>query len=89
MNRTPINRELFQEKLKKYQVTDFAKATIREIKGIAEELECESGVEFVKMEMGVPGLPPAQIGVEAEIEALQSGIASLYPDINGDRKSVV
>ena len=83
MNRTPINRELFQEKLKKYQVTDFAKATIREIKGIAEELECESGIEFVKMEMGVPGLPPAQIGVEAEIKALQSGIASLYPDING------
>ncbi len=33
--------------------------------------------------MGVPGLPAASIGVNAEIEALKSGIASLYPDING------
>ena len=83
MEKTPINKELFQEKLKKYQVADFAKATIREIKAIAEELENESGVEFIKMEMGVPGLPPASIGVNAEIEALRRGIASLYPDING------
>jgi aspartate/methionine/tyrosine aminotransferase len=35
------------------------------------------------MEMGVPGLPPSAVGVKAEIEALQKGIASLYPDING------
>ncbi|NMA75110.1 MAG: pyridoxal phosphate-dependent aminotransferase [Bacteroidales bacterium] len=83
MKNTPINRDLFQEKLNKYQVTDFGKATIREIKAIAEELEQESGVEFIKMEMGVPGLPAASIGVNAEIEALKSGIASLYPDING------
>lgn len=33
--------------------------------------------------MGVPGLPPSAVGVKAEIEALQKGIASLYPDING------
>ena len=33
--------------------------------------------------MGVPGLPPSAVGVKAEIEALQNGIASLYPDING------
>ena len=33
--------------------------------------------------MGVPGLPPSAVGVKAEIEALQKGISSLYPDING------
>ena len=33
--------------------------------------------------MGVPGLPPAKIGVEAEIEALRKGVASLYPNIEG------
>jgi len=33
--------------------------------------------------MGVPGLPPSAVGVKAEIEALQNGVASLYPDING------
>ncbi|MEG1838307.1 MAG: pyridoxal phosphate-dependent aminotransferase, partial [Bacteroidaceae bacterium] len=46
----------------------------------AEQL---SGVEYIKMEMGVPGLPPSSIGVKAEIDALKNGIASLYPDING------
>ena len=46
-------------------------------------LEAASGVEFIKMEMGVPGLPPSTVGVQAEVEALQNGIASLYPDING------
>jgi aspartate/methionine/tyrosine aminotransferase len=35
------------------------------------------------MEMGVPGLKPAQVGVDAEIEALRNGVASIYPNING------
>ena len=35
------------------------------------------------MEMGVPGLPPAKIGTDAEIEALQRGVAAIYPDIDG------
>ena len=53
------------------------------MKAIASKAETASGVEFIKMEMGVPGLPPSAVGVKAEIEALQNGIASLYPDING------
>jgi len=35
------------------------------------------------MEMGVPGLPASAVGVEAEIEALKSGVASIYPPIDG------
>jgi len=35
------------------------------------------------MEMGIPGLPAAEIGVQAEIEALKKGIANTYPDIQG------
>ncbi len=35
------------------------------------------------MEMGVPGLPAAQVGVQAEINALQSGVASVYPMMDG------
>jgi len=37
------------------------------------------------MEMGVPGLPAPEIGINAEIEALKSGVGSLYPDIAGLR----
>ncbi|MBQ2170068.1 MAG: pyridoxal phosphate-dependent aminotransferase, partial [Prevotella sp.] len=43
----------------------------------------ESGVEFIKMEMGIPGLPASQVGVDAQIKALEDGIAHSYPDIQG------
>lgn len=83
MNKTPINREFVDKAIHKYEITDFSKATIREVKAIAAEAEANSGIEFIKMEMGVPGLPPSAIGIKAEINALKEGVASLYPDING------
>ena len=83
MENTPIERRLIDRTIEEFRITDFSKATIREVKAIASRAEAESGVEFIKMEMGVPGLPPSAVGVKAEIEALQHGIASLYPDING------
>ncbi len=33
--------------------------------------------------MGIPGLPPAKVGVQAEIDALKKGVAAIYPDIYG------
>lgn len=83
MKNTPIERNLIDRTIKDFNIVDFSRATIREVKAIAAKAEAESGVEFIKMEMGVPGLPPSSIGIEAEIEALKHGIASLYPDING------
>ena len=79
MKNTPIERHLIDETINEFQIVDFSKATIREVKAIASKAETASGVEFIKMEMGVPGLPPSAVGVKAEIEALQNGIASLYP----------
>ena len=83
MKNTPIERNVIDETINEFQIVDFSKATIREMKAIASKAEAVSGVEFIKMEMGVPGLPASAVGVKAEIEALQNGIASLYPDING------
>lgn len=83
MKNTPICKELIDKTINEFQIADFAKATIREVKAIAAQAEKESGVEFIKMEMGVPGLPPSAVGVKAEVEALNRGVASLYPDING------
>lgn len=83
MKNTPIERNVIDETINEFQIVDFSKATIREVKAIASKAEAVSGVEFIKMEMGVPGLPASAVGVKAEIEALQNGIASLYPDING------
>ena len=83
MKNTPIKKELIDKTIEDFQIADFAKATIREVQAIAANAEASSGVEFIKMEMGVPGLPASAVGVQAEIEALQNGVARLYPNING------
>ncbi|WP_321437529.1 pyridoxal phosphate-dependent aminotransferase [uncultured Bacteroides sp.] len=83
MKKTPIDCKFVDEAINEMHIADLSKATIREVKAIAAKAEELSGVEYIKMEMGVPGLSPSAVGVKAEIEALQNGIASLYPDING------
>ena len=80
---TPIKKEIVDSLIAELGIKDFAKATIREVKQVAAKAEQQSGVEFIKMEMGIPGLPAAQVGVDAQIKALQDGIAHSYPDIQG------
>ena len=80
---TPIKKEIVDTLIANLGIQDFAKATIREVKQVAAMSEQQSGVEYIKMEMGIPGLPAARVGVEAQIRALQNGIASQYPDIQG------
>ncbi|MBQ9231827.1 MAG: pyridoxal phosphate-dependent aminotransferase [Prevotella sp.] len=83
MMETPIKKEIIDQLVAELGIKDFAKATIREVKQVAAKAEQASGVEFIKMEMGIPGLPAAQVGVDAQIKALQDGIAHSYPDIQG------
>ena len=83
MKVTPIEPKFIDQAVAEIQIADLTKATIREVKAIASAAEAASGKEFIKMEMGVPGLAPSRIGVEAEIKALKEGIAQFYPDING------
>ena len=83
MKPTPIKQEIVDGLIAQLGIQDFAKATIREVKQVAAMAEKASGVEFIKMEMGIPGLPAAQVGVDAQIKSLQDGIAHSYPDIQG------
>jgi len=83
MAQTPIKKEIVDGLINELGIQDFAKATIREVKQVAAMAEKASGVEFIKMEMGIPGLPAAQVGVDAQVKALQDGIAHSYPDIQG------
>ncbi len=64
-------------------ISDISNATIRQSGEIARTLEKDLGVEFLHLEMGIPGLPPAQVGVDAECEALKAGVASIYPNMAG------
>lgn len=83
MKNTPVDYKVAKCVIDSYGLSDFGKATIREVVAISSQLEKETNTEFIHMEMGVPGLKAAQVGVDAEIEALKSGIASVYPNING------
>lgn len=83
MKETPVDYNVVNEAIAEMNIPDFGKATIREVVAIASRLEEKTGKEFIHMEMGVPGLPPAAVGVEAEIEALRNGVASIYPVIDG------
>ena len=83
MKETPIKKEIIDGLISQFGIQDFAKATIREVKLVASVAEQETGVEFIKMEMGIPGLPAAQVGVDAQVKALKEGIAHSYPNIQG------
>ncbi|WP_244825775.1 aminotransferase class I/II-fold pyridoxal phosphate-dependent enzyme [Carboxylicivirga linearis] len=80
---TPISIELVDKILEKYQLEDLNQATIREIVSVVNDIEEESGEKYIRMEMGVPGLKPSTIGTNAEINALQRGVASKYPMLEG------
>jgi aspartate/methionine/tyrosine aminotransferase len=83
MNKIPISAELINDIIKKNGLPEPGSASIREITHMVNMIEKAVGLSFVRMEMGVPGLPAPSIGIEAEIAALKNGAASVYPDISG------
>ena len=60
-----------------------SQASIRQVVQLVDKLQNHFKVQFIRTEMGVPGFASPQIGVEAEIEALRSGVSSVYPPIQG------
>ncbi len=69
--------------MRELEISDIRKASIRQIGAVVREAEKRTGIEYIHFEMGVPGLPPSAVGVKAECEALQRGVASVYPIIDG------
>lgn len=63
--------------------SDITHLSIREVGKLVAQIEQQSGLEFIHMEMGVPGLPASKIGLQAEHEALEMGLATSYPNIEG------
>jgi aspartate/methionine/tyrosine aminotransferase len=78
-----VPQTVVEEIRKRIHIGDIGTASIREIKKLADEIEKQTGIKFIRMEMGIPGLPAAEIGVRAEIAALERGVAAIYPDIHG------
>lgn len=79
----PVKQEALDQILREMDITDVSRTTIRQGVAIAGALEKESGESFIHLEIGVPGLPACQIGIEAQKAALDNGVASVYPAIGG------
>ena len=83
---TPINKEIVDNKLQICGIDDMGDASIRDVVRVVNMIEEESGEKFIRMEMGVPGLKPAKVGIDAEKKALEDGVASAYPMLEGVRE---
>jgi aspartate/methionine/tyrosine aminotransferase len=83
MKSTPIASEVVNEVIDAFGIHPAGKASIRELVKIVNDIEGITGEEFIRMEMGVPGLDPTFVGTEAEMIALRRGVASKYPNIEG------
>ena len=64
-------------------IADLSTATIGEILLAAQYLERKTGIPFIRMDQGSPGLPVNRFGVEAEKRALDAGVGSQYPPAAG------
>ena len=78
-----IQKNIVDNLFSQFGTEDINQLSIRQVGKLVAQIEQQSGVEFIHMEMGVPGLPASHIGIEAEKEALNKGLASIYPNIEG------
>ena len=78
-----FSEALVAEACRENSIADLSTATIGEILLAAQYLEQKTGIPFVRMDQGSPGLPINRYGVEAEKRALDSGIGSQYPAAAG------
>lgn len=79
----PVTPQQLAGEMAAMNIPDISSATIRQILALANRLESHLGEPFVHLEMGNPGLPASEIGIEAERAALLRGIANQYPNIAG------
>ena len=80
---TPIDAQVVSKKIQNSGIQDMATAGIRELVKLVYQIEDETGAKYIRMEMGVPGLPAPEVGIQAQIEALKQGVASKYSMIDG------
>ena len=58
---------------------ELGSASIRQLVGVVKDIERATGEEFIHMELGEPGLPAEQVGIEAEHQALLNGYGKHDP----------
>ena len=78
-----FSEEVLAEACRANNVADLSNATIGDVVLLANYLQRTTGIPFVRMDQGSPGLPANHFGIEAEMKALQSGVCAKYPAADG------
>ena len=78
-----FSEELVAQAVNELNIADLSCATIGEVLLVAQWLENKTGIPFIRMDQGTPGLPVNKYGVEAEKAALDRGVGSQYPAAAG------
>ena len=78
-----FSEELVNQAVTDLHIADLSKATIGEVLLVAQYLEKQTGIPFIRMDQGSPGLPVNKFGVQAEKAALDRGVGSQYPAAAG------
>jgi aspartate/methionine/tyrosine aminotransferase len=73
----------FIDRLVEESEIDLEVIGIRNLKRLVDAITEKFGVEFMRFEFGIPGLPATQIGIDAEKEALDKGLANTYAPFDG------
>jgi aspartate/methionine/tyrosine aminotransferase len=78
-----FSEELVNQAVEDLHIANLATATIGDVLLLAQYLENKTGIPFIRMDQGSPGLPANHYGIEAEKAALDKGICSQYPAAAG------
>ena len=79
----PLSQEQLLSQFRELGIEDVSHTTIRQCSMVGSALEAFSGEKFSHLEFGVPGIPACRIGLEAQKKALDAGIPSIYPSVQG------
>lgn len=79
----PIDYSQFAQAKARLNIEDLNSATIRQIGALTSILEQIAGEEYIRLELGNPGLPADRDGIEAQVEALRGGVPNKYPNVVG------
>ncbi len=85
---TPFDYEIVRKNIKQIDPINISLGNTRAIMKMVEQIESDIEAiglsqKYIRMEIGIPGLNPSQIGLNAEIAALKKNIAGIYPPADG------
>ena len=79
----PFDKTLIDRVASDMHIPCIGRATIRQTAALARQIETITGEKFIHLEMGSPGLPAAQAGIQSQMDAIAGGIPNIYPNISG------